>query len=105
MELVGDEVLPYKFVTLQNYQLSMIFLQPNLLISDMPAWNIKVNGEYMRAKGIKRNKQQEINIPMPDGDGDMQKLIGTTIGNGEIYRMTLNLDSRMAKIQLRYDTV
>lgn len=105
LELVGDEVLPYKFVTLQNYQLSMIFLQPNLLISDMPAWNIKVNGEYMRAKGIKRNKQQEVNIPMPDGDGDMQKLIGTTIGNGEIYRMTLNLDSRMAKIQLRYDTV
>lgn len=104
-DLVGDDTLPYKAVTLQNYQLAMISLQPNFLISDMSARYIVVNGENTLAKGIQRKKQQEINIPMPDGDGELQKLIGTTIGNGEIYRMTLNLDSRMAKIQLRYDTV
>lgn len=91
--------------TLQNYQLAMIFLQPTFLISDMPSYNITVNGENMTAKGIQRQKQQTVSVPLPTGDGDMQKLVKTTIGNGQIYRVTINLSSRMAKIQLRYDTV
>ena len=95
----------YSYLTLQNYQLAMIFLQPNYLISDMPSYNIKVNGENMTAKGIQRMKQQTVNIPIGDAELDVGKLVHTTIGDGEIYRVTLNLSSRMAKIQLRYDTV
>ena len=98
-----DQWSEYK--TLQNYQLAMIFLQPTFLISDMPSYLITVNNENINAKGIQRKKQQTVNIPMPSGDGDMQKLVKTAIGNGEIYRMTINLSSRMAKTQLRYDTV
>ena len=71
----------------------------------MPSYLITVNNENINAKGIQRKKQQTVNIPMPSGDGDMQKLVKTAIGNGEIYRMTINLSSRMAKTQLRYDTV
>lgn len=95
----------YDYKLLQNYQLAMIFLQPTFLISDMPSYLITVNNENINAKGIQRKKQQTVNIPMPSGDGDMQKLVKTAIGNGEIYRMTINLSSRMAKTQLRYDTV
>lgn len=95
----------YDYKLLQNYQLAMIFLQPTFLISDMPSYRITVNNEDINAKGIQRKKQQTVNIPMPSGDGDMQKLVKTAIGNGEIYRMTINLSSRMAKTQLRYDTV
>ena len=94
-----------QYKTLQNYQLAMIFLQPTFLISDMPSYLITVNNENINAKGIQRKKQQTVNIPMPSGDGDMQKLVKTAIGNGEIFRMTINLSSRMAKTQLRYDTV
>lgn len=93
------------YFNVQNVELSMVMLQPQLLTYDMPSYNIKVNGTAVTAKGIQRKKQQTVNIPMPYGDGDLQKLVKTTIGNGEIYRMTINLSSRMAKTQLRYDTV
>jgi hypothetical protein len=92
-------------VRLQNYELAMIRLQPNFLISDMPAYAIKVNGVDTTAKGVQRKKQQTINVPMGATDGDMSQLIRTTIGDGEVAKATINLSSRMAKIQLRYDTL
>ena len=92
-------------VRLQNYELAMIKLQPNFLISDMPAYAIKVNGADATAKGVQRKKQQTINVPLGATDGDMSQLIRTTIGDGEVAKATINLSSRMAKIQLRYDTL
>ena len=97
--------LQTNYVRMQNYQLAMIFLQPAFLISDMPAYAIKVNTENATAKGVQRMKQQTVNIPIGDAELDVGKLVHTTIGDGEIYRVTLNLSSRMAKTQLRYDTV
>lgn len=92
-------------VVLQNYELAMLNLQPNFLISDMPAYAITVNGEDINAKGVQRKKQQTISVPMGATDGDMMQLVHTTIGNGEVAKATINLSSRMAKIQLRYDTL
>ena len=92
-------------VMLQNFQLAMCNLQPNFLISDMPAYRINVNSEVATAKGIQRMKKQTVNVPMGAGDGNTDELIKTGIGNGEVERATINLSSRMAKIQLRYDTI
>lgn len=92
-------------VKLQNFQLAMFFLQPNFLISDMPAYRINVNNEVATAKGVQRMKKQTVNVPMGAGDGNTDELIKTGIGNGEVERATINLSSRMAKIQLRYDTI
>ena len=95
----GDKIL------LQNYQLAMVSLQPAFLISDMPSWSIKVNGTAITAKGIQRKKKQQLNVPMvTPNDGNMDSLVKTTIGNGEIERASIKLTSRMTKFTLRYDT-
>ena len=57
------------------------------------------------AKGIQRKKKQQVSIPMTTyDDGNMDALVTTTIGNGEIERASIKLTSRMTKFTLRYDT-
>ena len=93
------------FVTkVQNWQLSMTKLIPNFLISDMPSWNIKVGQNQLTAKGIQRKKQQKIDIPVGSTEPNMQLLVQTGVGVGEIQQMDIKLTSRMAKTTLRYDT-
>ena len=93
---------PYQY---QNWQLAFYSLQRWFLISDMPAWDIRIDGVATVAKGIQRMKKQQVNIPLDGDDPDMEKLIKTTIGDGEVEKMTIRLMSRMAKTTLRYDTV
>ena len=94
--------IPFKH---QNWQLAFYSLQRWFLISDMPAWDIRIDGVATVAKGIQRMKKQQVNIPLDGADPDMEKLIKTTIGDGEVEKMTIRLMSRMAKTTLRYDTV
>ncbi len=95
----GDKLL------LQNYQLAMVALQPAFLISDMPSWSVKVNGTMITAKGIQRKKKQQVSVPyVSNSDGNMNYLVKTTIGNGEVERASIKLTSRMTKFTLRYDT-
>lgn len=93
---------PYQY---QNWQLAFYSLQRWFLISDMPAWDIRIDGVATVAKGIQRMKKQQVSIPLDGDDPDMEKLIKTTIGDGEVEKMTIRLMSRMAKTTLRYDTV
>lgn len=89
---------------MQNWQLSMELLQPSFLISDMPAWSIKVNGAQTTAKGIQRKKEQKIDIPVGSEQPNLQLMVQTGIGVGEIKTMSIKLSSRMAQTTLRYDT-
>ena len=89
---------------MQNWQLSMELLQPAFLISDMPAWSIKVNGLQTTAKGIQRKKEQKIDIPVGSEQPNLQLMVQTGIGVGEIKTMSIKLSSRMAQTTLRYDT-
>ena len=88
----------------QNWQLCMEVLQPAFLISDMPAWSIKVNGSAGTAKGIQRKKEQKVNIPVGYIEPNMQQLIKTGLGTGEIKEMQIVLTSRTAKTTISYDT-
>jgi hypothetical protein len=90
--------------SIQNYYLSMAFLLPNYLISDMPAWNIEINDVQATANGIQRNRQQQLKFPAGLENIDFNKLIRTHIGDGEIDRLEISLSSRMAKVQLNYNT-
>jgi hypothetical protein len=89
---------------MQNGRLAFVALQPMFLISDMPSWNIKVNGLQTTAKGIQRKKEQKVNIPVGTTEPNLQLLVQTGIGVGEIKTMSVGLSSRMAKTTLRYDT-
>ncbi len=88
----------------QNWQLAFVSLQPNFLISDMPSWSIKVDGYTIQAKGIQRKKTQKVDIPVGYVEPNMQQLVKTGIGTGEIKSMSIKLTSRMAKTTIMYDT-
>ena len=89
---------------IQNWQLSMQWLQEVFLISDMPSWQIMVNGRERTALGIQRKKTQKVNIPVGHITPNMQTLIRTGIGVGEIKDMDIRLTSRTAKTTIVYDT-
>ena len=91
--------------TVQNWQLAMPVLQPNFLISDMPSWNIKVNGSVMQSKGIQRCKKQKIEYPCRYETPDADELVRTTVGTGEVEKMSIKLTSRQATLNLRFPTI
>lgn len=90
--------------TYQNWVMIMPSLQQAFLISDMPSWNIKVNGQATVAKGIQRKKKQTVPIPLGYIDPNIQLLVETGVGVGEITKMNINLSSRTAKTEIAYDT-
>lgn len=89
--------------SIQNPYLAMRWLIPSYLTYDMPSWNIEIGDVQQTALGIQRNRQQTISFPA-DVDMDMMQLVKTHIGNGEIDKAEVNLSSRQAKVQLKYDT-
>lgn len=89
---------------LQNGLMSFFKLQNPYLLYDMPAKALKVNGTATTALGVSRHKTQTVNVPYGDDEPDLQKLITTGIGNGQIKQVSMKLTSRMAKVNLRYDT-
>lgn len=97
----SDGVYQY---TLQNYMVSMRFLQPNFLTYDMPSWSIELNNIATTAAGIQRSKKQTITFPVGNDDPDMNKLVKTYIGNGQFDKLSINLSSRAAKATLKYNT-
>lgn len=87
----------------QNGLLSWMRLQPNYYVYDLPAKVVSINNTAMQAGGIERNKKQTVNYPS-DADPDPNKLIKTSIGDGQIDKISVNLHSRNSKITLKYDT-
>jgi hypothetical protein len=94
----------YTRTIIQNPAMAIYNLERQYLIWDMPSWYIKIYGSATTSKGIQRMKQQQVNIPLGFSDPDMKQLVTTSIGNGQIKKMTIQLTTRMAKTDLQYDT-
>lgn len=89
----------------QNWYASLEVLQRYFLKYDFPAWQYKWRtDEVLTSPDISRAKKQEVMIPLGDSIPDVMKLVKTSLGNGQIEKMTLNLSSRMAKTTLAYNT-
>lgn len=89
---------------LQNGLLSWIYLQPTFYPYDLPARRVLINDAEMSALGIERKKKQTVNFPSLSDPNPMQ-LIKTSIGTGQIEKISINLSSRMNKITVKHDTV
>lgn len=90
---------------LQNGYVSWIYLHPNYWVWDLPSDNVTINeAEYSWVYGVDRRKSQKIRIPLLD-DPDPMQLIKTELGYGQIDKISINLQSRMSEIQLKYDTL
>lgn len=88
---------------LQNGFLSMIYLQPNYYIYDLPAQRVRINEAETYAYGVERKKKQTVVFPT-NQDINPMHLIKTYIGNGQIDKISVNLCSRSNKVTLKYDT-
>lgn len=84
-------------IVLQNGFLSFYALQTYYLY-DMPAWNIEVNDKEKKSNGVKKSMKQSISCPY--FDFDLYKLIHTGIGDGQIDKVEMNLDTQMLEIDL-----
>ncbi len=84
-------------ITLQNGFLSFYKLQ-EFYLYDMPAWSIKVNGVQRQSIGIKKSMTQE--VICPHREFDLQELVRTDVGDGQIDAVTMNIDSKMLEISL-----
>lgn len=84
-------------ITLQNGFLSFYKLQ-EFYLYDMPAWSIKVNGVQVRSNDIKKSMTQEVICPYREFD--LQELVRTEVGDGQIDAVTMNIDSKMLEISL-----
>lgn len=105
----GVYKLPYMTFTidsvdyeLQNAYAAFVWMQLWYRY-DMPGLWYKRNGVEERAKGVKKLKTQTIKFPALH-DPDLMNLIKTTMGNGTIQKITINLSSRNANATLKYDT-
>ena len=87
---------------LQNAYAAFVYLQLHYRW-DMPAKKYRRNGVLETAKGVKKLKTQTINFPALH-DPEMMQLIKTSLGNGTIQKITINLSARNAKATLKYDT-
>lgn len=87
---------------LQNIYVAFCYLQ-NYYLYDMPARNIKMNGQAMTAIGLKKQKTQNLKFPMIV-ETQITELVKTNLGNGVIEKISLNLSSRGANVTLKYDT-
>lgn len=87
----------------QNKSLSFEFIAANYYTSDLPAWNVSINGMEQLAIGVTRKRMQEVSFPTAE-QLDPQKLVRTYVGNGQIAKATINITTRMAKVTLAYDT-
>lgn len=95
-------VINYTDHYLQNAWLSFMFLQFYYMY-DMPSYDVEINGEQQRVRGIKKLKRQSLKFPVLT-EPDMFKLIKTGLGNGVIEKLSVNLSSRNANATLKYDT-
>lgn len=94
----------YWHVKIQNGYLSYLMLHNPYWLYNMPAKSLRVNGEDVQAITVQKGKKQTVNVPYGLKVPDVAKLIKTGLGNGMIKSLSMKLTSRMAKVELRYDT-
>ena len=98
--LIDENGDSYKAIA-QNWYASWIYLQ-NMYMWDMPASNLESNViGNIYARDIKKCMKHTIEFPTEE-DLDELELIKTSFGNGKIDEMSINVNTRQAKINLLY---
>jgi hypothetical protein len=96
--------MPIGDLYLQNGFLSWVYLHKTFYVYDLPSTDVDINGEkYEGGVSISRDKVQKVRFPS-NVDIDPLQLVKTSLGNGEVENMSVNLDTRINEVTLRYDT-
>ncbi len=98
--LVDETGDTYKAIA-QNWYASWIYLQ-ELYMWDMPAHNIESNKVYsLHVRNIKKCMKHVVKF-FAEEDLNELELIRTQYGNGKIDEISINIDTRLAKVNLLY---
>ena len=89
---------------LQNGFLAFVNLQPTYWIYDLPARRARINEREIAVKGIERKKKQKVVFPIGQDDINPNGIIKTFLGNGQISKLSVNLSSRSAEAELKFNT-
>lgn len=89
---------------LQNGFLAFVNLQPTYWIYDLPARRARINEKEITVKGIERKKKQTVVFPIGQDDINPNGIIKTFVGNGQISKLSVNLSSRSAEAELKFNT-
>ena len=90
-------------LVLQNGFMSWIYLHPNFWTYDLPTTDVDINSEpYYGVQGVQRILKQKVYYPSLE-DPDPLQLIKTYFGDGQIEKLSLNLQSRKCDLVLKYD--
>lgn len=108
-QYVIDDAPAVKYI-MQNGYLSFVNLVPTYYIYDMPATRALINTQLYRygasgnyaIKGVKRTKKQEITFASLD-DPTLTRLLRTDLGDGEIQKLTINIEYRTTDAIVAYD--
>lgn len=96
-----DENKDMYTATAQNWYASWIYLTSKFYIYDMPAPLIQSNALGDLYATVKMCMKHTIEFPIEE-DLDELELIKTTIGNGKIDEISVNVNTRHAKVRLLY---
>lgn len=88
---------------LQNGYASMFWAAVTYWLYDLPASEVVLNYETQAALSVKKNKIQDIDYPSGQSP-DVMKLVTSSLGTGNIKKMSVNLSSGSVKITLRHVT-
>lgn len=88
--------------TLQNGYMAFSVLQPSYWLYNMPARNLRVNGENMQAASVKRIKTHSVSFPAGRYGVDPKKNVRTFVGIGSVEKISLSLLSNIAETTLKY---
>lgn len=90
-------------LTLQNGYMAFVYLHDQFYRDDMPAKSVKINEATETMTTVTKNKVQE-KVLFPYVSMTPYKLVKTGLGNGKIQKIELDLETRMYKTDLAYDT-
>lgn len=109
--LVGDEYevvftdVPdpvFTTVNAQNGYWAFRYLHDKFHRHNLPAPDVKINGETTTALSVERGRQQDIVYPA-NVNPNVMRLIKTSVGNGIIQKIYITLNSRKAEITVLHD--
>lgn len=100
--LAFKEFTDMDFVKLQNAYCAFVYMQTYYLY-DLPSlWYRIGEREQQYARKVMKSKTQEVSFPCQT-DPDMQKLIKSAIGVGQLEKISINLSSRNGKATLKFE--
>lgn len=105
-QTITDEKQPMfpHIIYTQNYYASFNNLA-NLFMYDMPGANIECNRQSYDVLGVKRIMRHNIEYQYDENDPDVNSLIKTDIGEGQIESMSVNINTKKVKATLLYEPI